>query len=151
MDTARHVVNKQRKAIMTVKIRALLGKLGIDVHNRGIITVAEMFRNAGLEVIYFGNALPAQIAQTALEEAVDVVGVSSLGGAHLSLGVSLIEEAKRLDIKEQTVFLIGGVFPPQDTIRLKEAGFDGVFTPGAGSSDIISTVQQLVREKNPDV
>lgn len=132
-------------------IRALLGKLGIDVHNRGIITVAEMFRNAGMEVIYFGNALPAQIAQTALQEAVDLVGVSSLGGAHLTLGQALIQEARRLDIYEQTVFLIGGVFPPQDAHRLTEAGFDGVFTPEATRSEIIAAVQDLVQKKRSPV
>ncbi len=132
-------------------IRALLGKLGIDVHNRGIITVAEMLRNAGMEVIYFGNALPAQIAQTALQEAVDLVGVSSLGGAHLTLGQALIQEARRLDIHEQTVFLIGGVFPPQDTKRLTDAGFDGVFTPEATSTEIIAAVQDLVQKKRAPV
>ncbi len=134
---------------MTIKIRALLGKLGIDVHNRGIITVAEMFRNAGMEVIYFGNALPAQIAQTALQEDVDLVGVSSLGGAHLTLGTALIQEARRLEIFDHTVFLIGGVFPPQDTLRLKEAGFDGVFTPEATRSEIIAAAQELVHAKKP--
>jgi methylmalonyl-CoA mutase C-terminal domain/subunit len=127
-----------------------LGKLGVDVHNRGLITVAEMFRDSGMEVVYLGNALPAQIVQTAMQEAVDVVGVSSLGGAHVTLGRALIDEAKRQQIKEQTVFLIGGVFPPQDIPRLKELGFDAVFTPGAGKSEIIPKVQELVQKKKTE-
>jgi methylmalonyl-CoA mutase C-terminal domain/subunit len=132
---------------MSLRIRALLGKLGVDVHNRGLITVAEMFRDSGMEVVYLGNALPVQIVQTAMQEAVDVVGVSSLGGAHLTLGQALVEEAKRQQIKDQTVFLIGGVFPPQDISRLKDLGFDAVFTPGSGRSEIVSTVQDLVHKR----
>lgn len=132
---------------MSLRIRALLGKLGVDVHNRGLITVAEMFRDSGMEVVYLGNALPVQIVQTAMQEAVDVVGVSSLGGAHLTLGQALMEEAKRQQIKDQTVFLIGGVFPPQDISRLKDLGFDAIFTPGSGRSEIVSTVQDLVQKK----
>ncbi len=132
---------------MSLRIRALLGKLGVDVHNRGLITVAEMFRDSGMEVVYLGNALPAQIVHTAVQEAVDVVGVSSLGGAHLSLGRVLIQEAERTGIKDRTVFLIGGVFPPQDIPQLKEAGFDQVFTPGSGKSEILSAVRNLVAKK----
>lgn len=113
---------------MNSRIRALLGKLGVDVHNRGLIIVAEMFRDSGMEVVYLGNALPGQIVQVAMQEAVDVVGVSSLGGAHITLGQALMEEAKRQQIKDQTVFLIGGVFPPQDISRLKDLGFNAVFT-----------------------
>jgi methylmalonyl-CoA mutase C-terminal domain/subunit len=65
------------------KIKVLLSKLGLDVHNRGIITVAKELRDAGMEVIYIGNALPKEIIRVAIQEDVDVVGVSSLGGAHI--------------------------------------------------------------------
>ena len=69
---------------MTKKIKVLLSKLGLDVHNRGIITVAKALSSAGMEVVYLGNALPEEIVSVAIQEDVDVVGVSSLGGAHLS-------------------------------------------------------------------
>ena len=79
---------------MSRKTKVLLSKLGLDVHNRGLITVAKELSDAGMEVIYIGNSLPKEIIATAIQEDVDVVGVSSLGGAHLTLGGELMEEAK---------------------------------------------------------
>ena len=129
------------------KIKVLLSKLGLDVHNRGIITVAIELRNAGMEVVYIGNSLPKEIISTAIQEDADVVGVSSLGGAHITLGLPLIEEAKREGLKDKVVFLMGGVFPPADTVKLKEMGFDGVFTPGATRDEIVSFIERLVSKK----
>src|SRR4030066_42703 len=80
---------------MAGKIKVLLSKLGLDVHNRGLITVAKELMDAGMEIIYIGNSLPKEIIRTAIQEGVDVIGVSSLGGAHLTLGSELIEEAKK--------------------------------------------------------
>ncbi len=79
---------------MTIRIKVLLSKLGLDVHNRGLITVAKEFRDAGMEVVYIGNSFPREIVATAIQEGVDVIGVSSLGGAHLTLGGELMEIAK---------------------------------------------------------
>ncbi len=126
------------------RLKVLLAKLGLDVHNRGIITVAKALRNAGMEVIYLGNAMPAEIIISAIQEDVDVVGVSCLSGAHITLGKSLMDEAMRRNLKEKSTFLIGGVFPPDDTLRLKQMGFDAVFLPGATSEQIISTINDLV-------
>ena len=131
------------------KIKVLLSKLGLDVHNRGIIIVAKELRNAGMEVVYIGNSLPKEIISTAIQEDADVVGVSSLGGAHITLGLPLIEEAKREGLKDKVVFLMGGVFPPADTVKLKEIGFDGVFTPGATRDEIVSSIRRLVSNKRP--
>lgn len=131
------------------KVKVLLSKLGLDVHNRGIITVAKVLRNAGMEVIYIGNALPKEIIRVAIQEDVDVVGVSSLGGAHITLGIPIIEEAKQEGLKDKVVFLMGGVFPPSDTVRLKEIGFDGVFTPGSTKDEIVSSTKRLVSTKMP--
>ena len=131
------------------KIKVLLSKLGLDVHNRGVITVAKELRDAGMEVIYIGNALPKEIISTAIQEDVDVVGVSSLGGAHVTLGLPLIKEAKLEGLKDKVVFLMGGVFPPADTEKLKEIGFDGVFTPGATKDEIVSSAKRLVSKKMP--
>jgi len=129
------------------KIKVLLSKLGLDVHNRGIITVARELRDAGMEVIYIGNSLPEEIIETAIQEDVDVIGVSSLGGAHLTLGSELVEEAKREGLKDRIVFVIGGVFSPTDAVKLQAVGFDGVFTPGATSEKIVSSIREFVSGK----
>ena len=129
---------------MTKRIKVLLSKLGLDVHNRGIITVAKMLSHAGMEVVYLGNALPSEIVSVAIQEDVDVVGVSSLGGAHISLGTLLLKEAEEKGLKDRVAFLMGGVFAPSDGERLREIGFDGVFLPGATSDQIVSGIQRLV-------
>ena len=143
---APHVM-KKANFMKSPKIKILLAKLGLDVHNRGIITVANILRNAGMEVVYLGNAMPQEIISSALQEGVDVVGVSSLSGAHLSLGKKLLDEAWRSHLLPKTVFLIGGVFPPDDAITLKNMGFDSVFLPGATGEQIVSTIIDLVRAK----
>ncbi len=132
---------------MDFRIKILLSKLGLDVHNRGLITVAKELRDAGMEVIYIGNSFPREIIATAIQESVDVVGVSSLGGAHLTLGAELMEEAKKEGIYGNIGFIIGGVFPPADIPVLKKIGFDGVFTPGATREEILSFIQKMVMEK----
>lgn len=132
---------------MVRKTKVLLSKLGLDVHNRGLITVAKELSDAGMEVIYIGNSLPKEILSAAIQEDVDVVGVSSLGGAHLTLGGELIEEAKREGLKERIGFVIGGVFPPGDAEKLKQVGFDETFMPGATREEIVSSIQQIVSSK----
>jgi methylmalonyl-CoA mutase C-terminal domain/subunit len=132
---------------MARKTKVLLSKLGLDVHNRGIITVARVLRNAGMEVIYIGNALPEEIIEVAIQEDVDVIGVSSLGGAHLSLSSELMAKAKQEELKERVVFQIGGVIPPEDVVSLQEIGFDGVFTPGTTSEEIISSIEESLSSK----
>lgn len=132
---------------MVKKIKVLLAKLGLDVHSRGIITVAKALRGAGLEIVYIGNSLPREIVQTAIQEDVDVIGVSSLGGAHLTLGQPLLDIARQEQLTESVVFVIGGVFPPDDTFRLKEIGYDDIFTPGATMDEIISSIKELVKKK----
>jgi methylmalonyl-CoA mutase C-terminal domain/subunit len=132
---------------MKRRIKVLLAKLGLDVHNRGVITVAKQLRNKGMEVVYIGNALPDEIIRSALQEDVDVVGVSSLGGAHLSLGMPLLNGAEREGIKDRVVFLMGGVFPPADGEHMREGGFDGVFTPGATGEQIVTTIHRLTEQK----
>jgi len=132
---------------MAGRIKVLLSKLGLDVHNRGLITVAKELRDAGMEVIYIGNSFPREIIQTAIQEDVDVVGISSLGGAHLTLGGDLIEEAKREGLTQRMAFLIGGVFPPADAAKLEEIGFDKTFMPGATREEILSSIRKIVLEK----
>jgi methylmalonyl-CoA mutase C-terminal domain/subunit len=132
---------------MAIKIKVLLSKLGLDVHNRGLITVAKELRDAGMEVIYIGNSMPKEIIHIALQEDVDVVGVSSLGGAHLTLGGELIEKAKHEGLKERMTFVIGGVFHPLDATKLQEVGFDATFMPGATREEIVSSIRKIVSQK----
>lgn len=137
-------MEKRDKIRMTKKIKVLLSKLGLDVHNRGIIIVAKVLSSAGMEVVYLGNALPEEIISVAIQEDVDVVGVSSLGGAHISLGMPLLKEAEEKELKGKVIFLMGGVFPPSDGERLREIGFDGVFLPGTTRDQIVSGIERLV-------
>lgn len=132
---------------MDKKIRVVLAKLGLDVHSRGVITVAKEMRDAGMEVVYLGNANPSEIMNTVLQEEADVVGVSSLGGAHLSLGRALLQEAEKLEMRENTVFLIGGVFSPEDGRELERMGFDGIFPPGSTREKILSDIRTALAAK----
>jgi len=127
-------------------IKVLLAKLGLDVHDRGIITVAEELRDAGMEIIYIGNSFPNEIIRTAIQEDVDIIGISSLGGGHLMLGSEIIEKAKKENIKDKKAFVIGGTFTTDDSVKLKGYGFDEVFLPGATKKDIVSKFWYLSQE-----
>ena len=132
---------------MNRKVKVLLAKLGLDVHNRGLVTVAMELRDEGMEVIYLGNSLPDEILTTAVQEQVDVIGVSSLGGAHLSLGSLLIQQATEKGFKDELVFLIGGVFSPEDAEELEKIGFDGVYPPGSSRSAIVTGLKEALADK----
>ena len=132
---------------MSRKVKVLLAKLGLDVHNRGLVTVAMELRDEGMEVIYLGNSLPDEIIATAIQEQVDAIGVSSLGGAHLSLGSLLMQKATEKGFKEELVFLIGGVFSPDDAEELARIGFDGVYPPGSSRSAIVNGLKEALAKK----
>lgn len=131
----------------TRRVKALIAKLGLDTHWRGAIVVAYMLRNAGMDVIYLGNSMPEEIVEAAIDEDPDIVGISSLGGAHITLGREVIDLAKRAGIYESRVFVIGGVIPPEDEKKLLELGYDAVFGPGATEKDILATIDRKLREK----
>jgi len=131
---------------MKKKIKVLLAKLGLDIHSRGVLFVAKNLRDAGMEVIYIGNSTPQQIINAAIQEDADVVGVSSLGGAHLILGEKLISLAKKEHIKEDRVYLMGGAVPEDDMEKLEKAGFDAIFTSGATKEEIISKIRNLTKK-----
>jgi methylmalonyl-CoA mutase C-terminal domain/subunit len=133
---------------MNRKTKVLLAKLGLDVHNRGLVTVAMELRDEGMEVIYLGNCMPGEIITTAIQEQVDVIGVSSLGGAHLSLGSLLIQKAEQKGFKDELVFLIGGVFSPEDAEELSRIGFDGVYPPGSSRQTIVNGLKAALAEKH---
>jgi len=129
------------------KIKVVIATLGLETHWRGAITVAGMLRNLGMEVLYLGNAYPGEIIEAAIQEDADVVGVSTLSGAHLTLGGELLQIAKQKGIKDEMVFIIGGVFPPYDIPKLTELGFDGIFGPGTTGEEIYSFIRNAVTAK----
>ncbi len=135
---------------MNRKTKVLLAKLGLDVHNRGLVTVAMELRDEGMEVIYLGNCMPDEIITTAIQEQVDVIGVSSLGGAHLSLGSLLMQKAADRGLKEELVFLMGGVFSPEDADELEKIGFDGVYPPGSTRQTIVNGLKKALAVKQGD-
>jgi len=128
-------------------IKVLLSKLGLDVHNRGVFIVAKNLRDSGMDVIYIGNATSDQIIEAAIQEDADIIGVSSLGGAHIQLGKELIENAKKQDIFNARAFVMGGAIPDDDLKKLKEIGFDAIFTSGANREEIVSEIEKIYREK----
>jgi len=118
------------------KIRVLIAKPGLDGHDRGAKVLAQELRNAGMEVIYLGLRLtPEQIADAAIQEDVDVVGLSCLSGAHMTLfpqTVKLIKEKSDKSI----LFIGGGIIPKKDIPKLKEAGMAEIFGPGTPIAEI---------------
>jgi len=133
---------------MDTKIRVLVAKPGLDGHDRGAKVIARAFRDAGFEVIYTGlRQTPEQVVNAALQEDVDVVGLSVLSGAHMTLCPRIMELMKQQGLDDVMV-LIGGIIPDQDISALKAQGVAEVFQPGASTEDIVSFVRQNVRHKN---
>ena len=127
------------------KIRVLVAKPGLDGHDRGAKVVARALRDAGMEVIYTGlRQTPEMIAEAALQEDVDVVGLSILSGAHMALAPRVLELLKANGQGRVRVF-IGGIVPDEDVPRLMEMGVSGIYGPGASTEDIIRDVRESVR------
>ena len=122
------------------KIRVLVAKPGLDGHDRGAKVVARSLRDAGFEVIYTGiRQTPQMIAEAALQEDVDVVGLSILSGAHMTLCPRVVE-LLRSQRQEDVLVLVGGIIPDDDVARLHAAGVDGVFGPGTSIQQIIDFI-----------
>ena len=128
------------------KVKVLLAQFPLENHSRGIITVAGMLRDAGMEVILIGNDLPERVIDTAIQEDADVVGISTYCGGELALGSDLMKAAEEKGIKERTVFLLGGIFPPKNAPKLKEIGFSGTFLT-ATREEIISCIEESLAAK----
>jgi methylmalonyl-CoA mutase C-terminal domain/subunit len=123
------------------KIRVLIAKPGLDGHDRGAKVVARALRDAGMEVIYTGlRQTPEMVAEAALQEDVDVVGLSILSGAHMALAPRVLELLKA-NGQDQVKVFIGGIIPDEDLPRLKEMGVTGVYGPGTSTDEIIRTVK----------
>jgi methylmalonyl-CoA mutase, C-terminal domain len=130
----------------TQKIRVLIAKPGLDGHDRGAKVVARALRDGGCEVIYTGiRQTPEMIAEAALQEDVDVVGLSILSGAHLELFPRVVDELKRRKVDDVILFC-GGIIPEEDTKPLEQLGFSAIFRPGTNTQDIVKFVYEHVKK-----
>ena len=132
------------------KVRLLVGKVGLDGHDRGVKIIARALRDAGFEIIYTGlHQTPEMVVQTAIQEDVDAVCLSILSGAHMTLFpqvMNLLREKGADDVK----LLGGGIIPEEDIPRLKEAGVLEIFTPGASLNDIIGFVRDNIPSRRTE-
>ena len=132
------------------KIRVLLAKPGLDGHDRGIKVVARGLRDAGMEVIYLGIRLtPEQIAEAAIQEDVNVVGLDCLSGAHMVLFPKTVELIRQKGGTDKLV-IGGGVIPKKDIPKLQKAGISEIFGPGTAIEDIVSFIKSKLEKETND-
>ncbi len=132
-------------AVATRPLRILVAKPGLDGHDRGAKIIARALRDAGFEVIYTGlHQTPEMVAEAAIQEDVDAIGLSILSGAHLTLFPAVVEELRRRGGGDKTVFG-GGIIPDEDLPVLARAGVAKVFTPGASTQEIVDWIRAHVR------
>ena len=125
------------------RIRVLIGKVGLDGHDRGAKVIAQALRDAGMEVIYTGlRQTPDQIVEAAIQEDVQIIGISILSGAHNYLLPKIIELLAREGAQDIQV-IAGGVIPEDDKIFLKEAGISEIFGTGTSTRDIVNYIKQI--------
>jgi methylmalonyl-CoA mutase C-terminal domain/subunit len=126
------------------RIRVLVAKPGLDGHDRGAKVIARALRDAGMEVIYTGiRQTPEMIAEAALQEDVDVVGMSILSGAHMALFPRVLELLRDNDMTDVLV-VAGGIIPDDDVLALQELGVSGVFGPGTPTDEIVRFIRENV-------
>ena len=124
----------------------LLAKMGLDGHDRGVKVIARAMRDAGMEVVYMGMRVTAdQIAQTALQEDADVLGISILSGAHMRLMPRLTAALEQRSLTGEVLLLVGGTIPEDDVAPLQEMGIHGVFPVGSFTSDMIDFIFANIR------
>jgi len=133
---------------MDKKIRVLVAKVGLDGHDRGAKIVASHLRDQGMEVIYTGlRHTPEMIIETAIQEDVDVIGISILSGAHLSLFPEIINLMKNNDIFDDILLIGGGIIPEEDSKLLKEQGVGEIFGPGTPLNEISKYIKNWYANK----
>ena len=132
------------------KIRVLVAKPGLDGHDRGAKVVARALRDAGMEVIYTGiRQTPEMIVEAALQEDVDVIGLSCLSGAHMELFSDVVAGLQAKDMAD-VVVVAGGIIPEDDISELKKIGVKAVFGPGTPTTEIVASIQKLVADEKSD-
>jgi methylmalonyl-CoA mutase C-terminal domain/subunit len=145
MEPARRFPQVDEENMTEEKVRVLVAKPGLDGHDRGAKVVARALRDAGMEVVYTGlRQTPEMIAETALQEDVDVVGLSILSGAHMALVPRIIEVLWENEMDDVKVF-VGGIVPDEDVQALKALGVLEVFGPGANTHEIARVIEDAVR------
>ncbi|HEX9828851.1 MAG TPA: cobalamin B12-binding domain-containing protein [Bacteroidota bacterium] len=136
---------------MERKIRVLVGKAGLDGHDRGAKVVAAALRDAGMEVIYSGlRKTPEMIVQAALQEDVDAIGLSILSGAHMTLFPRVLQLMKEQQLDDVLLFG-GGIIPASDIAELKKRGVGEIFTPGASTNDIVGYIRSWAKDHRKDL
>jgi methylmalonyl-CoA mutase, C-terminal domain len=132
------------------KIRVVVAKPGLDGHDRGAKIIARALRDAGMEVIYTGlHQTPEQIAETVIQEDADAVGLSILSGAHMTLVPKVVALLKEQGVDDVLV-TVGGTIPADDIPELKQLGVAEVFTPGAGTDDIVEFIQERATARHAE-
>ncbi len=127
------------------KVRILIAKPGLDGHDRGAKVVARALRDAGFEVIYTGlRQTPEMIAETALQEDVDLVGLSILSGAHMTLFPRILKLLQEKGLGDIPV-LVGGIIPDEDLPALKEMGIADIFGPGTSTQEIVEFINRILK------
>lgn len=136
---------------MERKIRVLVAKPGLDGHDRGAKVIARALRDAGMEVIYTGlRQSPEMIVNAAMQEDVQVIGLSILSGAHNAIVPRVLDLLRERDMSDVLV-VVGGIIPDEDAAQLKERGVAAVFQPGASLDAIVSFIQQNVRPEEVSI
>ncbi len=131
-----------------MSLRVMIAKPGLDGHDRGAKVLARALRDAGMEVIYTGiRRTPSEIAEAAVEEDVDVLGLNCLSGAHMSLFPKVIEELKARGA-DDIIIIASGIIPEEDSEKLKALGIREVFGPGSSVKEIVDFIKSLDKSRN---
>lgn len=131
---------------MNKKIRVLIAKLGLNGHDRGAKVVARALRDAGVEVIYTGlHQTPEQVMETAIQEDVDVIGLSLLSGAHMTL-FPMVQKLLKEHKIDNIMIIGGGIIPEEDSSKLKQAGIAEIFGPGTDTREIVDFIRSKVKK-----
>jgi methylmalonyl-CoA mutase, C-terminal domain len=134
-------------AVSDRPLRVLIAKPGLDGHDRGAKVIARALRDAGMEVIYTGlHQTPEMIAEAAIQEDVDAIGLSLLSGAHLTLFPDVVAELRQRGGADIPVFA-GGIIPDEDRPALEQAGLRAIFTPGATTQEIVTWIRGTIRPR----
>jgi len=129
---------------MNKKIRILIGKPGLDGHDRGAKVIAAALRDAGFEVIYTGlHQLSGSIVEAAIQEDVDIIGLSILSGAHMTIFPKIIDLLKQKNA-EHIIVIGGGIIPEEDIKKLLQMGVKRIFTPGAPTNEIVDYIKSII-------
>ena len=141
------MTNNAPNSTQGTPIKVVLAKLGLDGHDRGVKIVARAFRDAGMEVVYMGmRVTPEQVAQTALQEDANAVGISVLSGAHMRLMPNLTRALEDRQLLGNVLLLVGGTIPHKDVEPLQALGVDGVFPVGTFTQELVDFIKENVHK-----